>query len=391
MRQLSIQVPHGQARSVFYGDHVLLPYLSREFDLIQAMPDRAWFFLCALRRFVSCCRFQHSRHAAPRFFRWGSVQEIPFWEGELDFIKMHGAGNDYVFCDGFAGTVPSNPSELSIRVSDRRLGIGADGLVLIMPPQKAARVSGSHQTPSPDVLMRMWNADGSEGAMCGNAARCVAFWMKRTGRVSNECRIQMGQTLLLADVSRADSGASKSDSVSLMLPSPEYSGAAILPDMRDAGRFSSLLAGCFEQNQLICHTVDCGNQHAVIFVDSLADDLVRTLGPAVEKHAAFPNRINVEFVCVQDRRTLEVRVWERGSGETLACGSGACAASVAAISEGKCDSGVPINVCLPGGTLTVTWPGPAGARDISSSETAIMLLTGPVSLEFIGTWVGQIR
>lgn len=307
----------------------------------------------------------------------------------MHFIKMHGAGNDYVFCDGFTETLPSNPSESSIRVSDRRFGIGSDGLVLLIPPLEASHARTGLEEPPADVLMRMWNADGSEGAMCGNAARCVAFWMKRTGRVSNECRIQMGQTLLLADVSLVDPDASGADSVSLQLPPPEYSGSFTLPEIHDAGRFSGLLSGSHGQNELICERVDCSNQHVVIFVDSLSDDLVRTLGPAVEHHVAFPSRINVEFVRVQDRRTLEVRVWERGSGETLACGSGACAATVAAISGEKCDSAVPISVDLPGGILTVTWPWSASPGKNSSPQAANMRLTGPVCLEFVGTWMGD--
>lgn len=304
---------------------------------------------------------------------------------------MHGAGNDYVFCDGFVENLPSNPAEFSVRVSDRHLGIGSDGLVLMLPPEIPVSQTDSGHEQSPDVVMKMWNADGSEGAMCGNAARCVAFWMKRTGRVSQQCRIQMGQILLLADVSDLDADASHADSVSITLPEPAYQGTVLLSEVGAAAPFSGLLATRSPKHQLICQQVDCGNQHAVIFVKSLSDDLVRTLGPIVENHAAFPGRINVEFVRIEGRRVLDVRVWERGSGETLACGSGACAAAVAAISEGKCDLNAPISVCLPGGTLTVTWPGDLQNHDLSSPSGGGMLLTGPVTLEFIGTWVGDTR
>ena len=302
---------------------------------------------------------------------------------------MHGAGNDYVFCDGFAGPIPSDPTELAVRISHRALGIGADGLVLMVPPNTGVDASNGDSTDRPDVLMKMWNADGSEGTMCGNAARCVAFWMKRTGKASTECRIQMGAALLVADVSQLDASGSGSESVSVTMPTPEYSGALALPEVQAAGRFRRVLSDRPKHDGLIGYTVDCGNQHAVIFVDSLSDDLVRTLGPAVENHSLFPSRINVEFVTVRDRRTLDVRVWERGSGETLACGSGACAAVVAAISRQLCDTEVPINVCLPGGTLTVTWPIPAPTDIHASCLAAGMLLTGPVCLEYVGTWVGH--
>ena len=311
----------------------------------------------------------------------------------MNFIKMHGAGNDYVFIDGFVETLPTNPSDLSIRLSDRRMGIGADGLIFMMPPDCYANGSAGEREQSADVRMKMWNADGSEGAMCGNAARCVAFWMSRSGRVTDRCRIQMGQSLLLADVSLVDSAVMESDSISLTLPAPLYSGGLVLPEIPQVVQFSSLPGPGSEHGQLTCHKVDCGNLHAVIFVDSLSDDLVQTLGPLVENHAAFPGRTNVEFVCWRDRRRLEVRVWERGSGETLACGSGACAAVVAAISQEKCDSAQPISVCLPGGILTVTWPCFASDRELVGSEAAVqdakcMRLTGPACLEFTGTWLG---
>ncbi|MEP3480921.1 MAG: diaminopimelate epimerase [Fuerstiella sp.] len=309
----------------------------------------------------------------------------------MNFIKMHGAGNDYVFIDGFVERLPTNPSQLSIRLSDRRLGVGADGLILMMPPEGE---SNGVREESADVRMRMWNADGSEGTMCGNAARCVAFWMHGNGRITDHCRIQMGQHLLLADVSQVDSAAMESDSISLTLPAPLYSGGLVLAEMPQAIRFSSLLGRSAKDGQLICHNVDCGNPHAVIFVEALSDDLVQTLGPLVENNTAFPGRTNVEFVCCRDRRRLEVRVWERGSGETLACGSGACAAVVSAISEGKCDSAQPISVCLPGGILTVTWPCLATKTEAVGFNPAVqdaecMRLTGPVCLEFTGTWLGR--
>lgn len=314
---------------------------------------------------------------------------------------MHGAGNDYVFCDGFVETIPTNSAELAVRVSDRHLGIGADGLVLMQSPDSAIQQSVSQQSATrttssvavsrPDVLMRMWNADGSEGTMCGNAARCVAFWMKRMGRVTDQCRIQMGNIHIVADVSLTDASMPTSDAISLTLPSPSYAGAIELPDLAELTQFSSLLSSQLTRNQLTCYQVDCGNPHVVIFVDSLSDQLVRSLGPAVENHAAFLGRSNVEFVCVRDRHTLEVRVWERGSGETLACGSGACAAAVASISQGKCDSTAPVSVCLPGGTLTVTWRNLSNLGHSSPLQAAPMVLTGPVCLEFVGTWVGDSR
>lgn len=324
------------------------------------------------------------------------MAQVPVWEGELNFIKMHGAGNDYIFIDGFVETLPTQPSDLSIRLSDRRFGIGADGLILMMPAEHDLAGSRSGREKPADVVMKMWNADGSEGAMCGNAARCVAFWMNHTGRISGRCRIQMGPIFMWADVSLVDSAATKADSISLTLPAAEYSEAIVLPESPKAVPCLSLPAASLEQGKVICHKVDCGNPHAVIFVDSLSDELVQLLGPQIEKSAAFQGRTNVEFVRVLERRKLQVRVWERGSGETLACGSGACAAVVAAISEGQCDASVPISVCLPGGTLTVTWPTFDFAGDdvpgfhAAVPDSEFMRLTGPACLEFTGTWLGAM-
>lgn len=387
MKQLYIEVPKGQARRVFYGDHVLLPYLFRESGLIQAMLNLSMAFFL---------RFEKIRWGQLQCVdladHWLALAEGPAQEGGLHFIKMHGAGNDYVFCDGFARSLPSNLSEFAARISDRHFGIGADGLVAMTPPEANSDVSNPQAIDSVDVTMQMWNADGSSGAMCGNAARCVAFWMKRCGRVSDRCRILMGDLLIVADVSAVSLGSTYSDRVSLQLAGPRCGDGMTLDGIQSVKLFSdSLCAVAGLPHGLTCDRIDCGNQHAVIFVHSLSDRLVRTLGPAVENHSAFPDRVNVEFVSVRDRQTLEVRVWERGSGETLACGSGACAAAVAAIRREFCDADAEIEVHLPGGALHVQWHSDLGGRATVDRRQGELILAGPACFEFEGVWMGPCR
>ena len=281
----------------------------------------------------------------------------------LSFIKMHGAGNDYVFVDGFSHPLPQDAPGLAIAVSHRHFGIGADGLVLLSPPADDAS----------DVEMRMWNADGSEGALCGNAARCVALWMNVNGRLAGPCRIKMVSRVVTVETLEIDAQRQAGRfCVDHGPPQIDAVGQVNLESL-------SAVAAAVDLPQwpLKCVSLSMGNPHAVFVVDEITDQLVRGLGPAIEKSLQFVGGTNVEWVRAINRQRLEVRVWERGSGETLACGSGACAAVVACVQQGFCDRNVDVLVELPGGRLSVRW-----------SESGSVFLTGPAEVSFKGVWGG---
>jgi len=276
----------------------------------------------------------------------------------VPFLKLHGAGKDYVFIDGFVVALPDDPQQLAQRISDRNFSVGSDGLVFLIPPAD----------DDADVAMRMWNSDGSEGAMCGNAARCIAFWMKRERRTGNTCRISTASGLVMATI--LDSTES-SATVCVQLAAPQF------PTLSEQSLEALHLPGGLD-NPLMFTQVSIGNPHAVIFVSELSDRLVRQLGSAVSQHDRFPGGTNVEWVRVESPEKLSVRVWERGSGETLACGSGACAAVAAAITRGFCEKNTDIEVNLPGGALRVKW------EELQGAQPETLLLTGPAELSFLG-------
>ncbi|MBR6385041.1 MAG: diaminopimelate epimerase [Ruminococcus sp.] len=264
----------------------------------------------------------------------------------MKFTKMHGIGNDYIYVNCFEENV-SNPEKLSVVVSDVRKGIGSDGLVLIMPSDKA------------DFRMRIFNADGSEAMMCGNATRCIGKYVYEKG-LTNKTDVTLetnsGIKILKLEVS---DGKVKSITVDM--------GKAVLepkniPVKSELDRFiNQPVEVCGKTYNMTC--VSMGNPHAVIFVDDVDSlDLERT-GTFFENHEIFPNRVNTEFIQVIDSHTLKMRVWERGSGETFACGTGACASTVAAVLNGICPRDEKILIHLRGGDLTITY---------QSDETVIM-------------------
>lgn len=274
----------------------------------------------------------------------------------MDFFKMQGCGNDYIYFDCF-DTIISNPDQLSIRLSDRHFGIGGDGIVLILPSSIA------------DARMRMFNADGSEGRMCGNAIRCVAKYLYESGRVK--------QDRILVET---PSGVKE---LCLSITAGSVSGVCV--DMGRAEFSPSLIPVLLKGEQVINHPlevgcetypvtcVSMGNPHCVVFVDDPQKFPLEAVGPLFEHHAAFPEGINTEFVRVDDERTLTMRVWERGSGETLACGTGACASAAAAVANGYCQAGEDITVHLRGGDLLIK----------VTDETVFM--TGGAEFVFSGT------
>lgn len=257
---------------------------------------------------------------------------------KLHFSKMQGAGNDYIYVNGFQHTV-AQPERVAQVVSDRHFGVGADGLVLILPSSAA------------DVRMRMFNADGSEGKMCGNAARCVGKYVYENGIVRKtdlSLETLSGIKTLSLEV--------KNDavfSVTVNMGRPILSPSDI-PVQSGLSRFIDQPVEVNGQDYRVT-AVSMGNPHSIVFCGDVASLPLADIGPAFERHPLFPERVNTEFVRVIDSRTIEMRVWERGSGETLACGTGACASVVAGVLNGCCEQGNEITVKLLGGELMITY------------------------------------
>ncbi|MDR2731996.1 MAG: diaminopimelate epimerase [Fibromonadaceae bacterium] len=257
----------------------------------------------------------------------------------LRFTKMQGAGNDYVYID-CKKNVPENAGELAKKVSDRHFGVGSDGLVLILPPKDAEN----------HARMQMFNADGSEAEMCGNAIRCVArFVRERWNLTAVPLRIETKSGLKTIQTKNGESGFS----AAVDMGEPILEGEATL----NGKQFTK---------------ISMGNPHAVTFVDSVADAPVLTEGPVLETDSEFPKKSNIEFVEFADAKRIKIRVWERGSGETLACGTGACAAAVAAILKKNAER--ILTVELLGGNLTIEW----------NKETNHVIMTGPAEFVFEG-------
>lgn len=275
----------------------------------------------------------------------------------MRFVKMHGLGNDYVYIDLFSETV-SSPSALAVEISDRRFGVGSDGLILIGPSDRA------------DFRMRMFNADGSESEMCGNGIRCVGKYVYdhgKTGKTSISIETLGGikQLTLFISESRV-----KAVRVDMGRPILERSDIPMLgPDRQNAHVVREALE--VEGQTFHITAVSMGNPHCVIFVESAQDAPVTTLGPIIEKLPVFPNRTNVEFVEVFSRSEARMRVWERGSGETLACGTGACASLVAGVLTGVLDSQSVVH--LLGGDLDIEW-----------AEDGHVYMTGPAVEVYTG-------
>jgi len=266
----------------------------------------------------------------------------------LKFTKMHGCGNDYIYIDCFCNEIEM-PRALITRLSDRNFGVGGDGVVLILPSQIA------------DAKMRMFNIDGSEGKMCGNAIRCVAKYLYDNKLVqSTQMRIE---TLSGVKTPEILSPPEKKTAQPHLLGSASYvkvdMGKAILnpADIPVNLDGDAVIAVPVEIGGRAYHItcVSMGNPHVVVFCDDVEQFAVSEIGPLFENSKLFPDRVNTEFVQVVDRRHLKMRVWERGSGETLACGTGACAAVVAAVLNGYCDKGEDVKVSLTGGELSINY------------------------------------
>ncbi len=278
----------------------------------------------------------------------------------MRFTKMHGAGNDYVYVDCFRERMPADASKLSIAVSDRHFGIGSDGLILICPSEKA------------DARMRMFNADGSEAEMCGNGIRCVAKYIYDHGISRKEhLAIETGRGILHVQILASEGKANR---VRVDMGEP----------ILTAGKMPTMLLGDPPVNvplvigdvTLNVTCVSMGNPHCITFVEEITDHHVHGIGPKIENHSAFPRRTNVEFVKVNSRDDVTMRVWERGSGETFACGTGICGVCVAGVLTGRTDRQVVVH--LLGGDLELDW----------SKDDNHVYMTGPAVEVFTGDWPG---
>ena len=258
----------------------------------------------------------------------------------MKFTKMQGIGNDYVYVNCFEETV-ADPERVSEIISDRHFGIGADGLVLIMPSDKA------------DFRMRMFNADGSEGNMCGNATRCIGKFVydnHLTDKTSITLETRSGIKKLTL---YPENGKVKTVLVDM--------GKAVLKPadipMNVSGDTFINKPITVDGKEVFITAVSMGNPHAVTYVDDVDSLELEKIGPSFENHPLFPERVNTEFIKILDESTMQMRVWERGNGETRACGTGACAAVVAAVENGYCAKDQEITVKVIGGELKVKYTG----------------------------------
>ena len=275
----------------------------------------------------------------------------------MKFTKMHGIGNDYIYINCFEEKV-AEPEKVSVVLSDVRKGIGSDGLVLIMPSDIA------------DFRMRIFNADGSEAMMCGNATRCIGKYVHEKGLTEKtNITLETNSGIKILKLNIIDG---KVESVTVDM------GRAILvpKDIPVNSKLERFIDQPVEVNGQIYNMtcVSMGNPHAVIFTDNIDSLDLEKIGPHFENHELFPNRVNTEFIEVINDHTLKMRVWERGSGETFACGTGACASAVAAVLNGICRHDEKILIHLRGGDLAITY---------NSDETVIM--EGPAEFICDGT------
>lgn len=273
----------------------------------------------------------------------------------MKFTKMHGIGNDYVYVNCFQETV-ENPEAVAIKVSDRHFGIGSDGLILIKPSDVA------------DFEMDMYNADGSRGAMCGNGIRCVGKYVYDYGltdKTSITVNTLSGIKYLELTV---EDGKVKEVRVNMGAPILKAADVPMICDKEQAINEPILVDG----KEYFITGVSMGNPHAITYMDDVKNLEIEKIGPKFENHPCFPNRVNTEFVKVLDEHTVEMRVWERGSGETMACGTGACAVAVASVLNGHTQDEVTVK--LLGGDLRIFW----------NREENLVYMIGPATAVFDG-------
>ena len=277
----------------------------------------------------------------------------------MKFTKMHGCGNDYIYVDGSKEIIPAEKKpEIVKRLSDRHFGIGGDGVIFINPSEEA------------DFEMEMYNADGSRAEMCGNGIRCVAKYAYDYGIVDKEhISVATKGGIKYLDLTVENGKVSQ---VKVNMGSPILTARQI-PVVSEK---EEVINEPLDVNGKIYYitAVSMGNPHAIVYMDDIDHLDIEKIGPAFENHVAFPDRVNTEFVEVIDEHTVKMRVWERGSGETLACGTGACAVAVASVLNGHVDGDSPVTVKLLGGDLQIFW----------NRQENLVYMTGPATTVFDG-------
>lgn len=279
---------------------------------------------------------------------------------KLNFIKMHGAGNDYVYVDGMKYQIPDE-SAAAKKLSDRHFSIGGDGLIIIKKGSVA------------DYEMVMYNADGSRGAMCGNGIRCVAKYLFDEGYTNNEKEFTIESMGAIKHI-KVNVIDGKAVSARVDMGKPILKASDIPVNFNGEKCVNQPVTFADRKFNMTC--VSMGNPHAVMFIDEHPTDFdLNKYGSIAEQNTSlFPDRVNAEFAKIIDRNNIEMRVYERGAGETLACGTGACATAVSAILNGYCDNKVTVH--LLGGDLLIEWSG---------NENDSVIMTGPAEYAFTGT------
>ena len=286
----------------------------------------------------------------------------------MRFTKMHGIGNDYVYVDCVRQPPPRDPSALAVKISDRHFGVGSDGLILICPSERA------------DARMRMFNADGSESEMCGNGLRCVAKFVHDRGIATKpRLALETGRGVLTVDLTVR---AGKAELVRVNMGEPILEPAKIPTTFSGDRAIDVSRPELFPDHSWFAAAgldprftfVSMGNPHAVLYCRDVAKVPLAQVGPVLEHAVVFPRRINVHFVQVHSTREVTMRTWERGSGITLACGTGACAVAVAGVLSGRTSRELLAH--LPGGDLQLEW---------SSADNRVYM-TGPATEVFTGEW-----
>lgn len=284
----------------------------------------------------------------------------------MKFTKMHGCGNDYVYVNGFLEKIEQEKKpELVRRLSDRHFGIGGDGVIFIQPVSKEEQQALGEPV---DFEMEMYNADGSRAEMCGNGIRCVAKYVHDRGLTDKtEISIVSGKKVKRLTLA-VENGKTVSVRVNMGSPVLQASDIPVISEHETV--INEEITVNDREYKMTC--VSMGNPHAVVFMEDVAGLKIEKLGPLFENHSRFPKRVNTEFVKVLDEHTIEMRVWERGAGETLACGTGACAAAVSCILNGLTQEQVTVK--LIGGELEIWW----------DRRNNAVFMTGPAEFVFDG-------
>ena len=276
----------------------------------------------------------------------------------MKFTKMHGLGNDYIYFNCLEKEI-ENPEELSIKLSDRHFGVGGDGIVLILPSDKA------------DFRMRMFNADGSEGKMCGNATRCIGKYVYDKG-ITDKKEITLETLSGIKTLKLSVNEKNKVESVEVNMGEAILKASEIPVKSDKEKVINERIKIADSEYNITC--VSMGNPHCVVYMDEIDNLDLEKLGPKFENDSIFPERVNTEFIKVIDENTLKMRVWERGSGETWACGTGACAAVVSSVLNGYCKYDTPIKIKLLGGELTIKF-----------MKNGLVYMSGPAEFVFEGS------